>query len=55
MSNVYAWQSIHSLLCMFTNLQWQRVRAHSGNTWNEKVDRLARGQAEKIMRAKMLE
>lgn len=46
-SNVALWQRLHHLLPAFTNLQWKRVKAHVGNKWNERVDDIARGEAEK--------
>ena len=49
-SNVELWKRLHSLLPAFTNLQRQRVKAHAWNTLNERVDDIARNEAEKMMR-----
>lgn len=42
------WQELHVLVQQFENLERQRVKAHVWNKWNERVDDLARGAAERV-------
>ena len=44
--NADLWQELHRLVTYFPKLQWKRVRAHVGHEMNERVDDLARGEAE---------
>lgn len=45
--NVDLRQQMHALLGYFPKLQWQRVKGHAGHVMNERVDDIARGEAEK--------
>ena len=49
-ANLELRKHMHALLPYFANLEWQRVRWHVGHEMNERVDDLARGEAEKIIR-----
>lgn len=46
-SNLDLRQRMQQLLPYFTHLDRQRVKGHAGHEMNEKVDDLARGEAEK--------
>lgn len=48
--NVDLRQQMHTLLPYFTSLERQRVKGHAGHEMNEKVDDLARSEAEKQWR-----
>ena len=48
--NIDLWQELHSLNSLY-NVQWIWVKGHSGNKYNEIVDKLASDAAESAMRA----
>jgi len=43
--NKELWIQLHLLNLQITNIQWEWVKAHNGNKWNEKVDNIARNCA----------
>jgi len=44
--NMELWQKLEKLV-NFHSVSWEKVKAHSGNPFNEKVDRLAKESAKK--------
>lgn len=46
--NKHLWKKLDSLTDKFLSLEWKWVKAHNGNTLNEKADKLARSAAELI-------
>ena len=46
--NVDLWQELYAVVGQFEKLDWQWVKAHVWNKWNERVDDLARGAAEEL-------
>ena len=46
--NVQLWKELDALASCFPNLERQRTKAHVGTELNERVDQLARMEAEKL-------
>lgn len=49
--NTELWKEL-DLLVSGKNIVWKWVKAHNGNLYNERVDKLARGEAEKLRKEK---
>lgn len=48
LSNRYLWMWLYSLTQQFLGIEFNKVKAHNGNTWNELADDLAQEAAEKL-------
>ena len=46
--NKHLWKKLDSLTVKFLTIEWKWVKAHNGDTLNEKADKLARSAAELI-------
>jgi ribonuclease HI len=46
--NKELWVKLYEICLKIDHIQWEWVKAHSGNKWNEEVDSLARNFAENI-------
>ena len=46
--NKHLWKKLDTLTDEFLSVEWKWVKAHNGNTLNEKADKLARSAAELI-------
>ncbi len=42
------WVKLHSICSKIDHVEWQWVKAHNGDKWNEEVDTLARNSAETV-------
>ena len=45
--NIELWKEL-DILTIEKKIEWKWVKAHNGNLYNERVDKLARGEAEKL-------
>lgn len=47
-TNIDLWNTYDKLRLSFEYIEWVKVKGHSGNKWNEYVDKIARLETEKI-------